>query len=117
MACQDLYLCETKEALDDLPEEFHRLMKNVEVVVEDFPPPHVRSRFKGLVLGLYEGVPLSRRSHFSMGMPDKISIYKRNIERVCSTDDEVKNQVRKTVMHEIGHHFGLNERQIREAGY
>lgn len=106
------------EALDELPEEFHRLMKNVEVVVEDFPPRHVLSQFKrGLILGLYQGVPLNRRSHFSMGMPDKISIYKRNIERICASDDEVRQQVRKTVMHEIGHHFGLNERQIREAGY
>ena len=94
------------------------MMKNVEVVVEEVPPPEVRSRFQGgLILGLYQGVPLNRRSHFSMGMPDKISIYKRNIERVCASAVEVRSQVQKTVMHEIGHHFGLNERQIREAGY
>jgi predicted Zn-dependent protease with MMP-like domain len=105
------------EALDQLPEQFHRMMRNVEVVVEDRPPSSVQGRFKGLILGLYQGVPLNRRSHQAMALPDKISIYKRNIEQVCSTSDEVKQQIRITVMHEIGHHFGLNEHEIREAGY
>jgi len=114
---QESFRALVSEALDTLPPQFHRLMKNVEVVVEDFPPPHIQQKFKGLVLGLYQGIPLSKRSHMGMQLPDKISIYKRNIEQVCRSSEQIREQVRKTVMHEIGHHFGLNETQIREAGY
>lgn len=104
-------------ALDELPEEFHRLLNNVEVVVEESPPPDIAGRYRGLLLGLYQGTPLNRRSHFGVRFPDKITIYKKSIERICSTPGQVKRQVRRTVMHEIGHHFGMNERQLREAGY
>jgi len=105
------------EALDELPDSFRDVLNNVEVVVEDFPPAHLQRRARGLILGLYQGVPLSRRSHMMMPLPDKISIYQGNIEKVCSTPAQVKNQVKKTVLHEIGHHFGMNESQLREAGY
>ncbi len=105
------------EALDDLPEEFHRMLSNVEVVAEDHPPPDLQRRFDGLLLGLYQGVPLNRRSVMGMQLPDKISLFRRNIQRVCRTPAEVRRQVQKTVLHEIGHHFGLNERELREAGY
>ncbi|MFQ5738374.1 MAG: metallopeptidase family protein [Acidobacteriota bacterium] len=104
-------------ALDELPKEFHRLMKNVEVVVEERPPAEVERRFEGLVLGLYQGVPLSRRGTGTTQLPDKISIYQRNIERICSSPAEVRERVRTTIMHEVGHHFGLNEKQLRDAGY
>lgn len=105
------------EALDELPDSFREVLNNVEVVVEELPPAHLQKKTRGLILGLYQGVPLNRRSHMMMPLPDKISIYQRNIEKVCSTQSQVKNQVKKTVLHEIGHHFGMNERQLREAGY
>lgn len=105
------------EALDELPDSFREMLNNVEVTVENLPPSHLQKRARGLILGLYQGVPLNRRSHMMMPLPDKISIYQRNIERVCSTPNEVKNQVKKTVLHEIGHHFGMSEKQLREAGY
>ncbi|MDA2938117.1 metallopeptidase family protein, partial [Acidobacteria bacterium AH-259-A15] len=87
-------------ALDDLPPRFRQHMDNVDVVVEDFPPAELRARFKGLLLGLYQGVPLPNRSSMAMRLPDKISIYKRNIERICSTEEEIYSQVQATVMHE-----------------
>ncbi len=105
------------EALDELPDAFHELMQNVEVVVEEHPPSELEDEFEGLVLGLYQGVPLNRRSVMDMQLPDKISIYRRNILRICQTPEQVREQVRQTVLHEIGHHFGMDESQLRDAGY
>lgn len=105
------------QALDELPEEFHELMRNVDVVVQEAPPPELSREFGGLLLGLYQGVPLNERSWQGMQLPDKISIYRKNILRVCSTPRQVREQVKTTVMHEIGHHFGLDEEQLRDAGY
>jgi predicted Zn-dependent protease with MMP-like domain len=99
------------EALDGLPVELGRLMSNVAVTVEhDGGPP-------GL-LGLYQGIPLSRRTTTYAGvLPDRITIYRRAICRVCATEDEVVDQVRRTVVHEIGHHFGLGDARLRQLGY
>jgi len=105
------------EALDELPPEFQRMMDNVEVMAQEAPSPDLERRFEGLLLGLYQGVPLNQRSWLGMNLPDKISIYRRNILRVCRTPAEIREQVKITVMHEIGHHFGMNERELREAGY
>jgi len=99
------------EALDGLPVELGRLMSNVAVTVE-----HDGGR-PGL-LGLYQGIPLSRRTTTYAGvLPDRITIYRRAICRICSSEDEVVEQVRKTVVHEIGHHFGLGDPRLRELGY
>jgi predicted Zn-dependent protease with MMP-like domain len=99
------------EALDGLPVELGRLMSNVAVTVEhDSGPP-------GL-LGLYQGIPLSRRTTTYAGvLPDRITIYRRAICRVCATEEEVVDQVRRTVVHEIGHHFGLGDARLRQLGY
>ncbi len=106
------------EALDELPPEFRRWMENVEVVAEESPPPELQGKARGLILGLYQGVPRSRRSVMALpAMPDLISIYKRNIEKVCSDEKQIREQVRITVMHEIGHHFGLDEDALRRSGY
>ena len=99
------------EALDGLPVELGRLMSNVAVTVEhDGGPP-------GL-LGLYQGIPLSRRTTTYAGvLPDRITIYRRAICRVCATENEAVDQVRRTVVHEIGHHFGLGDARLRQLGY
>jgi predicted Zn-dependent protease with MMP-like domain len=96
------------EALQNLPEEFTRLMQNVDVVVEDEPP---RSRRRGgLLLGLYEGVPRTARGEgYNLVVPDKITIFQRPLESICATDEELKREVRSTVLHEVGHHFGLDD--------
>ncbi len=105
------------EALDRFPTEFAQYLDNVEVVVEDLPSPEVQRRFEHspghLLLGLYHGVPLTDRSVLSMHMPDIIYLYKRNIEAICRSEAEVRRQVRDTVLHEIGHHFGMDEDQLR----
>lgn len=98
-------------ALDGLPEELGRLMRNVVVLVEheDGPP--------GL-LGLYEGVPLTSRStHYSGVLPDRITIYRRAICANSWSEWDVEEQVRKTVIHEVAHHFGIGDDRLRELGW
>jgi predicted Zn-dependent protease with MMP-like domain len=108
------------EAIDSLPDDFRRRMNNVAVTVEDLPSPRDERRFaRGrLLLGLYQGQPLTRRgSSYAMAFPDKITIYQANIEAICRTEDEIRRQVRKTVLHEIAHHFGIDDHRLRDLGY
>jgi predicted Zn-dependent protease with MMP-like domain len=99
------------EALDGLPDDLGELMSNVAVTVQhDGGPP-------GL-LGLYQGVPLTRRTSFYAGaLPDRITIYRRAICAVCGSEAEVLDQVRRTVVHEVGHHFGLGDARLRALGW
>ena len=101
------------DALDSIPEEIASKMDNVAVVVDDFAPP-------GRLLGLYEGVPLTQRANYGEGrmvMPDRVTIFRRSICAICDTDEEVVDQVRVTVIHEIGHHFGLSDARLHELGW
>jgi predicted Zn-dependent protease with MMP-like domain len=99
------------EALDSLPEGLGRLMRNVAVTVE-----HEGGR-PGL-LGLYQGIPLTSRGSWYAGvMPDRITIYRRAICAICHTEDEVVEQVRKTVVHEVAHHFGIGDERLTELGW
>jgi len=98
-------------ALDGLPEELGKLMRNVAVTVEHGPGP------PGL-LGLYQGVPLtSRTSQYAGVLPDRITIYRRAICAICSTEEQVADRVRRTVIHEIAHHFGIGDDRLRELGW
>jgi predicted Zn-dependent protease with MMP-like domain len=98
-------------ALDSLPEELGRLMSNVAVMVQHEPGP------PGL-LGLYEGIPLtSRTTGYAGVLPDRITIYHLAICAVCETEDEVVDQVRRTVVHEVGHHFGIDDARLAELGW
>jgi predicted Zn-dependent protease with MMP-like domain len=98
-------------ALDSLPEELGDMMKNVAVLVEHGPGP------RGL-LGLYQGIPLTgRTTNYAGVLPDLITIYKRAICAICSTEAEVVEQVRRTVIHEVGHHFGISDQRLRELGW
>jgi predicted Zn-dependent protease with MMP-like domain len=98
-------------ALDGLPPKLGRLMRNVAVVVNQDGGP------RGL-LGLYEGVPLtSRTSNYSAVLPDRITIYRLAICAICNTEDEVIEQVRRTVIHEVGHHFGIGDERLHELGW
>ena len=98
-------------ALDGLPDDLGRLMRNVAVMVEhDAGPP-------GL-LGLYQGIPLtSRTTNYAGVLPDRITIYRVAICRICRTEDEVVDQVRRTVIHEVGHHFGIGDEKLHELGW
>jgi predicted Zn-dependent protease with MMP-like domain len=99
------------DALDGIPARFTAAMNNVAVFVEDVAP-------QPNLLGLYVGVPLTERTTSYAGMlPDRIMIYRSTICRYCSTEAEVVEQVRKTVVHEVAHHFGIDDDRLDELGY
>ncbi len=107
-----------RQAVDGLPEEYGRLLKNVAVVVEEEPARDVLDEL-GLeseddLLGLYSGTAVGEESFFDAGgiLPAKISIYRGPILRQCRSADEVVLEVRDTVVHEIGHHFGLDDEEM-----
>ncbi len=109
------------QALENLPEVFKRSLDNVDVVIEDEPDPDqagkVNAAHRRMVLGLYQGVPLARRSHnYGMVLPDKVSIFQKNIERVCSSGEDIVRLVTHTVEHELAHHFGISDKRLRELG-
>ena len=108
------------EALDLLPEQFAELLDNVAVVVED-EPSEEDLRSVGIdptkadhddILGLYVGVPLTERDSFYDALPDRIAIYRLPIERSARDRAEAVDEIRKTVLHELGHHFGMEEHQM-----
>jgi len=106
-----------EETLDSLPEEFRIRIKNVAILVEDFPANQSTPRpgqRKRLLLGIFHGVPATKRSvfNFSAG-PDHIVLYQKNIEAVCSSEAEVRHQIRQTLIHELGHYFGMTEEQLK----
>ncbi len=99
------------EALDGIPPELGRLMDNVAVVVDDVSPP-------GGLLGLYQGVPLTARgADYTWAAPDRITIFRRAICASCSSEAEVVEQVRVTVVHEVAHHFGIDDARLEELGW
>jgi predicted Zn-dependent protease with MMP-like domain len=107
------------DALDSLPDDIAARMDNVQVVVEDEPPAEVRAGVgRGNdVLGYYHGVPLTQRGYYNNVMPDRISIYRGPITRAARTPSGIKEQVRKTVIHEVAHHFGIDDDRLRELGW
>ena len=109
------------KAVESLPEEFRERMDNVDVVVADEPTRHQLTkteRQRGeTLLGLYEGVPLTERTHgYGFVVPDVITIFQRPIEQMCRSDSEIITEVRKVVLHEIAHHFGISDERLHELG-
>lgn len=110
-------------ALDDIPGEFSRHLTNVAICVEEEPAAGLL-RHMGLdprrqsLFGLYQGVPLPSRSHdHGNALPDRITLFRGPLLRACRTVDDLERQVRTTVVHEIAHFFGIDERRIRRLGY
>jgi predicted Zn-dependent protease with MMP-like domain len=108
-----------EEALDSLPEEFRSRIQNVAILVEDFPSnqrPPKQGRHRRLLLGIFHGVPATKRSVFNLPTgPDHIVLYQKNIEAVCSSETEVRHQIRQTLIHELGHYFGMTEEQLKDV--
>jgi len=109
-------------ALEELPEQFATFLEEVPLEVRGEPSESQKKsvglKRDGLLLGLYQGRPRTQRSVWDSGtMPDVIYIFQRPIEAVCRNEEELVHQVRKTVLHEIGHHFGLSEEDLRRLGY
>ncbi|MGB9906915.1 MAG: metallopeptidase family protein [Candidatus Saccharicenans sp.] len=98
-----------EEAMGNIPKRYLRQIKNVAVLVEDYPPPGPP------LLGLYHGVPLQHRgSYYGNVPPDVIVLYKIPIESLCQTEDQVREKIEEVLLHEIGHYFGMDEKRLRE---
>ena len=108
-----------RQALRDLPDEIAQRMSNVDVEVQEWPTSG-QLRSTGVpagrtLLGLYQGVPLTRRtSGYQMVPPDRIIIFQRSLEMVAGSDEELVRRVQATVIHEVAHHFGLSDERLRE---
>jgi predicted Zn-dependent protease with MMP-like domain len=106
------------EGIDSIDEKFLAKLKNVEIVIEDDPTPHQLEKLKirgGILFGLYEGVPQTHRAQYGNVLPDKITIFKNSIEKYYRNPEDIKKAVKNVVWHEIAHHFGMNEHQVRQA--
>jgi predicted Zn-dependent protease with MMP-like domain len=110
------------EQLDALPQAFQKALNNIAVVVEDWPDRATMHEFgvrhREELFGAYLGTPLPERTaDYGNTLPDKICIYQQPIEHFCRTEQEIRQQVRITLLHEIGHYFGLDEERLAELGY
>ncbi|CUS91606.1 Predicted Zn-dependent protease, minimal metalloprotease (MMP)-like domain [Candidatus Kryptobacter tengchongensis] len=110
-----------KETIENLPELIKQKLDNVVFIVQDYPDEDELKKSKSNkynLLGLYTGIPLSRRgTNYGMypAMPDRIFIFKANIERLCKNENELKKKIREVVLHEIGHYLGMSEEEVRRA--
>lgn len=110
-----------RRAMRQLPRRFAERLANVAVVVADEATP-AQKRSVGLgpedeLLGLYQGVPQTERGHYGMVLPDKITLFQRPIEETCRSEAEVLAQVRHTLIHELAHHFGIDDARLDELGF
>jgi predicted Zn-dependent protease with MMP-like domain len=110
-----------EQALAGIPEELRRALDNVHVVVEDWPTPEQLASVglpeDGLLFGLYEGTPLPERGLEPPLLPDRITLFQGPLEEACGTEEELREEIRRTVVHELGHYFGLDEARLEELGY
>jgi len=118
---RDLFEGLVAEALDALPERFRDKMDNVEVVIEDWPDSETlrltRTRHSAQILGFYRGVPQTKRtSSYGLVLPDKIILYQDSIEMRCRTVEQVRSMIIRVLRHEVAHHFGMDDDQLREIG-
>jgi predicted Zn-dependent protease with MMP-like domain len=106
-----------REGIEAIPQEHLKRLNNVDIVIEDDPTPEqikkLKIRKNYSLLGLYEGIPKTERWGYAQVLPDKITIFKNQIERMTQSEQEIKELVKNTVWHEIAHHFGMNEEAVR----
>ena len=109
------------DALDNMPQEALELLDNVDVHTQFWPSADqleetgIRNGY-GL-LGLYEGTPLTDRGHYNFALPDRVTLFQRPLEAICSTHEELERQVQVTVVHELAHHFGWSDEEIDQMGF
>ncbi len=108
-----------EEGIKAIPEKFLRKLDNVDIVIEERPSPYqlgkIGAKKNTLLFGLYEGVPQTKRRHYGQVLPDKITVFKEPIEKIAKTKEEIKEKVKRVVWHEIAHHFGMDEKRVRET--
>lgn len=125
---RECFVTLVEEVLDALPAEFRKKIHNLTVVVEDQPPKRLSRKTRvsaqkpgsektdSVVLGIFQGVPATKRSVFDLSAgPDRIVLYQKNIEALCSNEAQIRHEVRQTVLHELGHYFGLDEAQLKNV--
>jgi predicted Zn-dependent protease with MMP-like domain len=102
------------DALDSIPEELARAMDNVVVLVEQEPPPEEPD-----LLGIYDGTPLTERDSWweAGALPDRITIFQGPLERMCTTPQELRGEIAVTVVHEVAHHFGIDDAHLHDLGW
>src|SRR5437870_2697259 len=110
------------ESIRELPEEFRNKLENVAVIIEDYPSEELRQQMglspEDTLFGLYEGVPLTERAFFAQPLyPDRILIFQRAIEDECDSPEEVKEELKITLVHEIAHFFGMDDDYLEDLGY
>lgn len=107
------------EALKDLPAKFKHKIENVEIIIEEWPSREMLSNMpknrQNIILGLYQGIPFPRRGvmSYSNVLPDKIILYQKPLEALCRNEKELQTKIRKVLVHEIGHYFGLSEEELK----
>lgn len=112
----------TIKAISELPEDFKSKLENIDITIEDAPNMDTAKTMglgsRGRLLGLYQGVPLKSRTHYyGMVLPDKITLYKANIERVCQMQGlDIYDEVKHVIQHEIAHHFGISDKRLKDLG-
>jgi predicted Zn-dependent protease with MMP-like domain len=99
-----------EQALERLPEVFCRKLTNIAIIIEDLPPEDAER--DDLLLGYFHGVPLTEKSTGQATLPDRIVLYQKNIEAVSRSDEEIRREIRATLLHELGHYFGLGEEEL-----
>ena len=109
------------ETIKSLPDKFREKLENIDIVIEDKRTGYYLKNKKGsgqkLTLGLYQGLPITKRAGKRRVMPDKITIYKKSIEAVSHSKEELKKNIKRVVLHEIGHYFGLDEKKLKYLGF
>ncbi|MFI5296035.1 MAG: metallopeptidase family protein [Thermodesulfovibrionales bacterium] len=109
-----------EKAVGTLPEEYTKFFSNITIIVEDYPGPEDMKRLNrggGLLLGLFSGVPYPHKGSFfevPYPFPDKIILFQKNIEKICSSEEGLIEEIQKTLVHAVGHYFGLSERDLRK---
>jgi predicted Zn-dependent protease with MMP-like domain len=123
MMNRDEFARVVEDVLESLPAEFKQRLENVAILVEDVPAKRWRRTLRQrpgppqrLLMGVFEGVPRTKKSVFDLPIgPDRIVLYQKNIEAVCSTEAEVRREIRLTLIHELGHYFGMSEDQLKDV--
>jgi predicted Zn-dependent protease with MMP-like domain len=110
-----------QEAVAELPEEFRERLQNVVIIVDDTPSPEILGQVDleddDTLFGLYEGTPLTERGFGAPLQPDRIWIFQRPIEEECDTEEEIRDEIKITIVHEVAHFFGLDDDYLEDIGY
>jgi len=108
-----------KEGIESIPAKFLEKLENVNICIDNYPTKEqmrkLRAKKGVIVFGLYEGVPQTKRTNYGQVLPDKITIFKKPIENAAKSEKGIKEIVKNTVWHEIAHHFGMSEEQVKAA--